>query len=119
MEKKIILDTSFILTALKFKVDIFAEINRVCDFSYSLNIIDKILNELRDKPDSKLAIGILKQKKVGIINTDEVKDVDSLILKLINQDYIVATQDKELKRMVKDKGVQVITIKQKKYVAFV
>ena len=34
--KKIILDTNFLITAIKFKVDIFTEINRICDFNYKI-----------------------------------------------------------------------------------
>ena len=44
--KKIILDTNFLLIPAQFNVDIFSEIERICDFQYQLCIVDKTLSEL-------------------------------------------------------------------------
>ena len=109
--QKIILDTSFILTALKFKVDIFSELNRICDFEYELYILDKTLDELKGKKLGKIAGEIIKQRNIKIIKTDKGK-VDELLLE---QDGIVATQDIELKRLLKEKNKKIITIRQRKF----
>ena len=42
---KIILDTNFLMIPSMFKVDIFSEIERICDFKYELCIVDKTLDE--------------------------------------------------------------------------
>ncbi len=48
MTKIIILDTNFLLIPAQFKVDIFSEVERICNFRYQLVIIDKTLEELED-----------------------------------------------------------------------
>ena len=119
--KKILLDTNFLLIPAKFKVDIFSEIDRLCNFGYKLFIVDKTIGELnnivdkqkgKEKAAAKLALLLIKNKKVEIIKTEEGK-VDDIILGL--NGYIVATQDKELKRRLKKKDLETITLRQKRY----
>ena len=44
--EKILLDTNFLLIPSQFKVDIFSEIKRICNFSYKLYVLDKSVGEL-------------------------------------------------------------------------
>ena len=111
---KIILDTSFILTCLKFKIDLFSEIRRVCDFNYEIFIVDKTIWELK-KLKSKLSLDLIERFKVKTIKTKEYLNVDNLILKIADENTIVATQDRELKKNLKEKYIKVLTIRQKKY----
>ncbi len=124
--KKIILDTNFLLIPALFKVDIFEEIKRICDFQYELCVLDKTLDELekviqttkkgKDKEAAKLAMGLIKSKHINIIETESIKNVDDLILDLLNQgDYIVATQDKALKDKIRAKNAQIIVLRQKNH----
>jgi len=108
----IVLDTSFLVDAVKFKVDLFSEFERICDFHYEIAIIDKTLDELKGKPGEKLIKEIIKKKEVHIMQTDHGKYVDDILLGLKQKDLIIATQDKNLKRRLK---VPIITIRQKKY----
>lgn len=122
--KKIILDTNFLLIPAQFKVDIFSEIDRICNFNYELSIIDKTVDELKkiiktakkgkDKSAAKLALALLKTRKIKKIKTKEGY-VDNLILKSINKDYILATQDALLKKKATKKGCRVIFLRLKKY----
>ena len=110
--KKIFLDTSFLLTSLKDRVDIFRELERICNFTYSINIVDKTIEELEGKKLGKLALAIVKDK-ITVIKTTEDLNVDQLLLK--ETDSIVATQDKKLKEKLKKAKIPVITIRKKKY----
>lgn len=110
--KVIVFDTSFLLTAIKFKIDIFNELRRICDFKFRLAIIDKTLDELKNKKEEKLILNLIKN--INIIKTKKNKNVDNLILNL-DKDYIIATQDKELKDKLKEQKKGIITIRQKKY----
>lgn len=122
---KIILDTNFLLIPGTLGVDIFSEINRICNFSYTLHIVDKTLDELKKiietqrqkySAAAKLALQLLKQKNITIIKTESDDSVDNLILKLAKQaKIIVATQDKEFKRLLKAAKAGIIVLKQKKY----
>lgn len=123
MIKKIILDTNFLLIPAQFKLDIFSEISRVCDFNYQLCILDKTIGELngiiqskqkgKNKAAAKLALTIIKSKKLKILKTKEDKPVDDLIMDV--NDAIVATTDKELISRLKEKKAKIIRLRQKKY----
>ena len=108
----IVLDTNIILYALKYKVDLLEEIKRICNFKYEVKILDKTLDELQGKPNGKLALKYIREKNIKLINTKNSGYVDDLLLKLDNN-YIIATNDKELKRRLKNHPI--ITLRQKKY----
>ncbi|MEK6835172.1 MAG: hypothetical protein AABX61_02825 [Nanoarchaeota archaeon] len=110
----IVLDTNIILDSLKFKVDLFEEIRRICDFNYEVKILDKTLKELENKPNGKLALAFIRQKNIKLINSKNAGYVDELLLEL-PQDYIIATNDKDLKRKLLKKNHPIITLRQKKY----
>ena len=121
--KKIILDTNFLLIPLQFRVDIFTEFERICDFAYGLYAYDKTIDELKnimqtasgkDRKAAEFGLKLIKLKNISIINSGQ-KDVDSLILEGLDKDTIVATQDIKLKKELLEKGVSVIILRQKKY----
>ena len=120
---KIILDTNFLLIPSQFNVDIFSEIDRIILEKYKLFIIDKTIDELksiikeknqkqRNKRAARLALQLIKAKKLNIIKTKEDLIVDDLILKL--KGYAVATQDIGLKQKLKQKRAKIITLRAKK-----
>lgn len=121
--KKIILDTNFLLIPVQFKIDIFSEIDRICLFSYRLYILDKTIDELnsiikkqkgKHKLAAKVALQLIKKKKIGIIKTKQGK-VDELILGLIDNDCILATQDEILRKRAVKKGIKVIILRSKRH----
>ena len=125
--KKIILDTNFLMIPLQFRVDIFSEFNRICDFNYELCIFEQSINELKNimekqsgknKKAAQFALKLIKLKNIQIIKSIQ-EDVDSLILKNLNKDTVIATQDMNLKRELFKKGSSLIILRQKKYLEFV
>lgn len=127
-KKKVILDTNFLLIPGQFKVDIFSEVERIIDEPYKLCIMKDSIKELnkivtlgnqKDRAAAKLAIALVgslsKQKSLKTIGGSSRKDVDGQIVDKSNKKVYIATQDKELKKRVKDQGAKVITLKQKKY----
>lgn len=121
--KKIVLDTNFLLIPGQFGVDIFTELQKVCDFSYKVYIMETTLDELQNildkgsgkaKQAAKLALDIIKAKDINIMSSD-VGYVDRAILDIVDDDTIVATMDSELREKLKKKGVRLITLRQKKY----
>ena len=112
--KTIILDTNFIISALKNKINL--NLDKIISSNYQLKIIDKTINELEklNNKDSKLAIKIIEKNKIKKIKTKE-KDVDWAIIKNSNKNTIVATLDKKLKQKLKSKNIPIITIRQKRY----
>jgi rRNA-processing protein FCF1 len=118
--RKILLDTNFLLIPAQFKVDIFKEIDRIMFAKYKLYTLDKVIDELKkiiadkkqkqkDKKAAKLALQLIKAKKINIIKTKTDKPVDDIIADL--KGYVIATQDIGLKRRLKAK---IITLRAKK-----
>jgi hypothetical protein len=125
--KKILLDTNFLLVPIQLRLDIFSEIYNICDFKHKLFILDKTIEELKNiaekqrgknKEAAKFALKLIKLKGIGIIKATEKSKkstADELMLKKANKnEFIVATQDKNLKKQLKAKGIPVIIVRQKK-----
>ena len=121
--KMIVLDTNFLMVPYQFKIDIFSEFDRICNFGYKLFIFDQSINELRkiikvqsgkNKKAAQFALKLVKLKNINVIESEQ-KDVDLLMLNNLRDDTIVATQDKSLKKELIKKGISVITLRQKKY----
>jgi hypothetical protein len=122
--KTVILDTNFLVDCLIWKVDFISEIGRILPFQYRLAVVDKTLDELDmlakegkmiAKLGARLAKQVIAKKAISIIRTDKKGYTDTIILKNADQETIVATQDQELKRRLRAKGLSVIIIRQKKY----
>ena len=121
--EKIILDTNFLLAVFELKIDIFAEIDRVCDFPYKLYILDRTLDEVENliktpllskKLLAKAALQLIKAKNIPTLETKDLRPVDDILVDL--EWYYVATVDMELKRRLRKKGRKILTIRQNKYV---
>ena len=113
--KKAVLDTSFILTCIKNKIDFFEELEFMgCKILIPKQVIselNKIANpvmikkKLSERELASLALKILEHEK----NRFEVielgsKYVDKGIIKLAreNRDLLIATLDREIKTSVKN-----------------
>ena len=115
--KIIIIDTNFLLAISQFKIDIFDEISRICPFPYKLCILDKTLEELnnlaqKQKTKSHVNIALKLIKDLEVIKTNSDDSVDKL-LKKQPEDIIIATQDMELKKSLKNHTL--IVIRQKNH----
>ena len=44
--KTIILDTNFLIYCVKYKIDFFSEIDRICNFNYKLSVLSSTIDEL-------------------------------------------------------------------------
>ena len=127
--QKILLDTNFLLIPVQFKVDIFSEIARIITFEYKLLVLDKTIEELKSIVENqkgkhneaaKIALQLLKIKKVNIIKTKSSKGTDDEIIYYAeNKKCFVATQDKDLKRRLVNQGNSVIILKQKQKLAVI
>ena len=123
----IIVDTNFLMIPYKFKVDIFSEFKRICDFNYQLVVFEQTINELnniikkqsgKDKRAAQFALKLIQLKNIGIIKSEQ-ENVDSLILKNINKGNVVATNDINLKKELIRNGISVVILRQKKYLTLI
>ena len=126
--RKILIDTNFLLLPSQHKIDIFSEFKRICDFNYSLFILDKTIDELdnirensrkNDVISANIAKEIINTKRINILKTND-GEVDELILECAKKnDMIVATLDKELKKRLKLENIKVITLRKSRYLIIV
>ena len=94
---KILLDSSFLMTAVRYKVDIFDKLK-----GYDLVILNGVKRELetlikakkRGKLEAKVALELLKKNKIKT-KKSKIKSVDDALV--AEKNYVIATQDKELK----------------------
>lgn len=121
--KYAVLDTNFILSCIRKKIDFFEQIPLMgMKIIIPLQVMDEIKKFSRQgrgnlKQEAKLALVILQNqefKRVDLYN----KNVDNGILKLANdnKNYIIATLDRQIKNKTKnpnlvirgEKGLEVI-----------
>ena len=115
--KTVILDTDFILSAVKGHIELDTSIKPLFMSQVEITYLDKTIRELESKPLGTIAKKILE--KYVPIKTEKKKTVDALIMDLAKhrKNLIVATQDKKLKEKLKKAKIQTITIRQQKYVS--
>ena len=125
--RRILLDTNFLMIPWQFRVDIFSEIERICNFNYKLYVFEESISELRniisassgkDKKAAQFALKIIKLKNINLIKSDK-KEVDTLILENSDKYEIAATQDMALKRELTKKKIPLIILRKKKYLMLI
>ena len=124
-KKQVILDTNFLLIPGQFKVDIFTQIQEIMNEPFELCIVDKSIKELnkvaatgkeKDRFASKLALVLIRQKNLKTLHSfGSKKSVDDIIVKKADSNTFIATQDKALRQMLRQKGAIIIGMRQKKY----
>jgi len=122
MQEKIVMDTNFLLIPGQLGVDIYTEMKERLDFPYELFIIKSTLDELdeistkvkeKDRVAINIAKSLLKTKTINIIDYAGDLSVDDALVRLSEEGYIIATQDKKLRSRIKGKK---IVLRQRKYI---
>ena len=125
MQRDILLDTNFLMVPGLFGVDVFAEIERICDFPYRLCVLDKSSLELdkiireqggKDKAAATLAKQLILRNQVFVIPTIcEDHYVDDLLVRY-DKNHLVATNDLKLIARLKAQHIDVLRLRQKKII---
>jgi hypothetical protein len=121
--KKVLLDTSFLIDLVRFRVGM-DEIPALLQEPHKIFSLSATLNELRkiarkggtDSNLARLALEIVKLKKVKTIWVKE-KNADRALLSLADKNTIVATDDRELRKRLKSLGIKTIYVRAKKHLA--
>ena len=115
---KIILDTNFLMAVAQFKIDVFEQLR-----GHDIYVINTVTRELREQSkgrskDAKaalLALDLIENKDLKMLNTNE-KNADKSLILYSKRGYVIATQDRKLREKVKKAGGKSIYIRQRKYV---
>jgi len=103
--KEALLDTNFILTCVRQKIDFFEEL-----FLKGIHIIipEQVFMEIKKfekkKPEAKISLVLIEDNEIEYVNLGKGK-VDDLIIEYAkkNPEVIIATLDKEIQRKIKNK----------------
>ncbi len=104
--KQVLLDTNFILTCIKQKIDFFEEFYLI---GIQIIIPQQVINEL-EKLEKTVALNLLeKETKNYKIISLKGKNVDNSIVTYSkeNPSVIIATLDQEMRRKIKNKKVNI------------
>ena len=118
------IDTNFFMVPFQFNVDVITELENTLP-SYKLTTPSFVINELKGlkrnnkgkiRLNANLALKLANSSKVEIkdISLLENETVDDALLRVSE---VLATNDIELKNRAKDKGITVVYLRQKKYIA--
>jgi len=120
---KIIVDANFLFVPLQFKIDIFEGLGNLLNQRFEpilLSTTHQELQNMAEKGSPKLrkqaaeALGIAK--KCHVVNVEKVRDEanDDVILRVATKwKCPVATNDRELRRKLRDRGIPVIFLRGK------
>ena len=122
--KEVVIDTNFFMVPFQFNVDVISELEKSLP-SYKLTTPSFVINELKGlkrnnkgkiRLNANLALKLANSSKVEIkdISLLENETVDDALLRVSE---VLATNDIELKNRAKDKGITVVYLRQKKYIA--
>jgi len=119
--KKVLPDTSFLVSCVEFKIDWEKELSRLLDERFQIKILDKVMKEIdvvmekggKQGRYAKLAKEIIKKRKYKTKKTTS-GHTDDILLGLADE-YLIATQDTGLRKRIKEGEKHHIVIRQKKY----
>lgn len=121
---KIIYDTNFIMSMIKFKIDLFAELELILDEPHENVILDSVEKELKNlgkgtrksSNEAKLSLDFINSDNFHVVKSPK-GNVDDVIHSLADKNTLVATNDIELRKRLKSKGIKTIYLRAKKHLA--
>ncbi len=120
MTEKIILDTNFLVAPFQLSIDLFEEIERIYPFA-EVYTIEEALEEAKSIESGKygnLVEKLIETQDIEVLETEGKGIVDDLLVN-VSDEYLVATNDKELKQRIVDKGRPVMLIRSKNHLEVV
>ncbi len=121
---KVILDTNFLMMPFQFKVDVEKELSRILDVKFEICVPKSVIKELEGLKRSKesktrkiASMALEYAKRFKIIDVD--KKVDEALVELgMSKNNIIATNDKQLLKKLREVGANIVYLRQKKYLEF-
>ncbi|MFQ6051907.1 MAG: PIN domain-containing protein [Candidatus Hydrothermarchaeota archaeon] len=118
---KVILDTNFLMLPGRLGIDIFKEIDRELCANHKLFVLSTTEKELKNLVENAKG----SEKKIAKIGLELIgrceilpaeREPDIAIFDFINENTVVATTDKELRKKLRKKGVKTLYLAQGAYI---
>ena len=120
---KIILDSNALFVPLQFKIDVFEELKRLLNMNFELVLLSPVRRELErlaEKGSPKMsknisyALKLAEKCKLVEVNEKTAASTDDIIVKTAQEwKSPVFTNDKQLRKRLRDINVPVIYVRQK------
>lgn len=123
-KREVFIDTNFFMIPFQFNIDILEEFKRILP-NYKLVTTKFVLNELNGlKNNSKGKVRLAAGLGLKIAQSDEIEvrdiplnDGESVDDALIRISKVLATNDANLRKKAKKKGIPLVILRQRKYLA--
>ena len=120
----VLLDTNILMLIGK-GIDIFTQIEELLDAKPEYYVITPVIRELeviatrggvKERKSAKLALELVKKKcKVIEVSLSRNKSVDDILFEIaLRKGFIVATNDRELRRRLREAGIPEIYFREEK-----
>ena len=122
--KEVVIDTNFFMVPFQFNVDIIDELEKALP-SYKLTtpiFVINVLKGLKRNNKGKIRLNADLALKLANSSNIEIKDIslennETVDDALLRVSEVLATNDIELKKRARKKGITVAYLRQKKYIA--
>jgi len=125
MPKKVILDSSFLIDAPRFHISITEELSRCTIQRVEPIVLSVTLSELvsmmegkspKGSKEASLALAVARDFPVIEVKRKPEEEVDDVIRRVaVEQQWFVATNDRSLRRKLRDNNVTTIFVRQKSH----
>lgn len=112
--KKILLDTNFLVAPFQLNIALFEELERLYPYA-EIYTIDDAVQEAKSIKGGKygdMVEKLLESEDVEILETTGEGAVDDLLVEL-SDDFVIATNDQELRNRLLEKNAEIIIIRTK------
>lgn len=121
----VVFDTNFLLVPAQFGVDIIGELHRLLDVHFEMAVPDVVLEELdvierKSRGKDLLAVRMAKKlaERFNVVKIGRYgeKPTDELILEFAGnrKNVIVCTNDRGLRKKLRERGIPVVYLRQRK-----
>ena len=118
--KGVVLDTNILLVPYQFGVDVLEEIKRILP-GVKVYTIPQVVREVK-----KLARGSLHERlgariaerlleRIKVLDVDPEIPTDRMLVHLAKEGYVIATNDRELRRRIREVGGYSIYLREKNH----
>lgn len=119
--RKLLLDANFLIMPFQFNVDIFGEFDRLVGEQYQVYTLNRTYNEALNVEDGRyqqqverLVDESMPDIEILEVVADHGMDADDILVQMAGE-YIVCTNDAELKRRLRDEELPHIFLRQKSH----
>ncbi|MDY6776529.1 MAG: hypothetical protein SVQ76_00320 [Candidatus Nanohaloarchaea archaeon] len=115
--KKVLLDANFLVLPFQFNVSVFDELERVLEESYQVYTLNRTYNEALELEDGRYREQVerlVDETPVKIVSRESDLEVDDLLVELAGE-FVVCTNDSEVRGELEEKGLPHIYMRQESY----